>query len=848
MKNENGIDIKNGWGVACYSTQKNRDTLREKDIVCLEEHDHEKILSMSGYDSSVWLKTSMPSTVVNVLNQHGKIEKNLFFEKNIEKVSWVHENKWCFRKEFEVTDKKENEIIRLVFKGLDYKVDIWINGTKVKIHEDMFTSVEIILNKYLIFNATNILLLVFHPIIDTNGMHDVGSTMGHVEKRAHLHRCQMSWGWDWSRKLLSPGVWDDVEIKISSQVLAKNISYKTHKIEKDDYLVNIALELENYAEKQELILVYELFPKNFAGTPFTSEQEIVLRDKSSVIKHSFTLSNAKLWFPNGYGYPHLYNLKISIYNRDIKLCEISTNLGVKEQKMLRNQGDEKDSYPLTFSFNGVKVFARGANWVPLDLLFDTIDRRRYKHLIRQAKEAHFNMFRVWGGGLIEKDDFYDLCDEAGIMVWQEFPLACSSYPDDEKFLKQKSIEAEEVIKRLRVHPCLSLWCGGNELMCYGEKEDSAVLKVFNDFVEEFNPEVPYHLSSPDMSRYGERHHGPWNYQNHIFCNSHKRLFASEFGCNAMPSIESVKKFIGEEKLWPLNSSYEYHFALLNGVKSLNKMTEEFSPNSLEQFISATQIRQADMLQYMFERYQSNKWSSSGVLIWQYNEPWPTCSYSLIDYYGTPKMAYYWLKRSCDSIQVSVKDNGSMISPYLNFEFEIWVNNECQCSYKDLSVRYDIITKKGKIIKSDIINGIELNKEEARCVKEISLQEVDVANSIVLLNVELLNQGEVLCSNTKMYSEWGFKDIWEQDDIDLSVSRKNTSGKKELVLDFKNNSKHPAFGVEIDVSQFSGFSYLSDNYFFILPGKEKEVRVCFENNIKEYKDIRIKGWNFKTFNI
>jgi beta-mannosidase len=343
------------------------------------------------------------------------------------------------------------------------------------------------------------------------------------------------------------------------------------------------------------------------------------------------------------------------------------------------------------------MFARGTNWVPLDS-FHSRDKERLAKALELLAGGNINMVRVWGGGVYECDEFYDFCDRHGITVWQDFMMGCASYPQDENFCKKLHDEATQVIKRLRNHPCIFLWSGDNEgdqfiggsRVPLDPNQYAPTRKVLPDALRINDPTRPYMASSPYMSpeaaKYGwgnqhktlpERHlWGGNRYFKDPFFSAHVCHFVSETGQHGCPSPSSIRKFINEDKLWPWqdNTEWQVHYACMETHKDatysgrihniIGTMNRFFGliPEDLDTFALYSQITQAEGLKFFMERTRSLKFEKmSGMLIWNLLDGWPQFSDAVVDYYGTPKLAYHALTRSQEPVCLLFREpkNGAL---------------------------------------------------------------------------------------------------------------------------------------------------------------------------------------------
>jgi beta-mannosidase len=373
----------------------------------------------------------------------------------------------------------------------------------------------------------------------------------------------------------------------------------------------------------------------------------------------------RLWWPWDHGRPDLYRLTIEIRDSEQVLDSLSQTVGLRWLEL--------DDWSLRV--NGQRVYARGANWVPADILPGRIGEADYRSLLALARQANMNMLRVWGGGLREKRAFYDLCDRLGILVWQEFPFACSfltQFPRSRDYLALVEAEARAIVRDLRGHASVILWCGGNE---FSPRRNAPLVAALQRAVSAEDPTRPFLPASPAG---GDSHNWRvWrNFQPAAAYREDKALFASEFGLQAPPAAAALGDFIPAEDLWPPGPSWAYHGA---GLHKLRRYARPFlveQEASLEAFVRASQLAQAHGLQVGIEHYRRQKARGcGGTLLWQFNEPWPAISWSLLDHGRQPKPAYETVGRLFNPLLVSVDYQPGPYQPGDRLEAEVWVIND-----------------------------------------------------------------------------------------------------------------------------------------------------------------------------
>ena len=750
---------------------------------------------------------TVPGCDRTFLLENGLID-DPFYARNLEHSSWAEKYSWAFRKSFEVPASWQGNRVRIDFKGLDYEVVIFVNGIWIGSHKGMFVPYSCDITDFVKFGERNLLALVFFPAPQGTPNHQDHDPADF----AKYHRTQIGFGWDWSRGIVPTGIWDSVTLSCYAETLLTDWHWC---FDGENGAVELALDSRFGGEAA---VELELTPFNFEGSSSTAKHSFAVTPGANEVKIAMPLpENYRLWEPNGTGFPALYTLKITLDG-----VVTAAQIGLRTVTMSRNVDSPAGAYDLTFNINGKPVFVRGANYVPQDLLNSRSSAADYDHLVELAKFAGYNMFRIWGGGVIEKEAFYAACDRHGIMVWQEFMHACSNAPKDEEFLAFKDRESRAIVKRLRNHPALTLMCGGNEMQYYGEIPDSPMLKNYQAVCAEMVPELPFHISSPDLSRPGERNHGPWNYMPHAFYNTHFRQLASEVGCNALPEYSSLCRFIPAKELQAMQGpALEYHFYNRVNVYDLAKPLDGFEFDGMEKFCQASMFAQADAAGYMMEHYRRLFPRASGCFFWQYNEPWPTCSWSVVDYYGVPKMALYAMKRANAPVLLSLQDDS-------------W-----QCAGGALQAQW-FITCDREFSGTAALKAVSGNGE-VLFTREVSGTWKTGTVQLGEIN-EKLPQGIVIVFFTlngesagcRIYGVPDHKQAFALPPARVTAAVNN--GKIVLT----NTGNIPALKVKIAFAGAADKSYrLEDNYISLAPGEHREIG--FTGEIGN-APVQISAWN------
>lgn len=766
------------------------------------------------------MKGTVPGCDVSVLLENGRLP-DLYMGRNLEIARWTERFSWGFRKHFHFSPEWQDcRQIRLLLKGIDYAAEIFLNGVSLGRHVGMFLPFEYDVTQLVRRDGENLLAVIFDPAPQ--------ACPNHQESRpaefAYFHRHQMGFGWDWARAAVTTGIWDHVEIHGCGTARVKDMFFR--------YLgegkCSVSLDVESF-EDTELPLDIALVPDGFSAPSAKCSTKLALHAGSNHAEVDFKIADPQHWFPNGYGSQRLY-----ILNTDLGcgMDRSSRKVGLRTIRMARNPNSPEGAYDQTFVINGVPVFARGLNWVPEDLLFYCTGKEDYERLVKCAALAGFNLFRSWGGGLIEKTEFFECCDKYGIMVWQEFPHGCSNSPKDPDYLAYSELEGEAILRKIRNHVCLSLICGGNEVLYYGEIPNSPMFKKYAEQVARLTPDLAFHISCPDLSRPGERHHGPWWMESHAFYNGHNRILATELGCNGMMEEESIHRFIPENEPLPDGQSYHYHFLHLQKMPDLYRQWEPFQPETLREHCQSSMFVQADITGYQMEHYRRGWPEKSGCFFWQYNEPWPTFAWSLIDYYSVPKIAMYRLAKSNAPVMLSLRDEDWCVKN------GIWQAGWYLCNDRaafDGCAELRVITKDGVELAA-----WKVERTFASGVTHLGTRETVVPENTVIIAIMTLKDqtGSVLFRTERLYGAPDYRTAFRSAAADVAAEYRAVPG--GLLLTLHNRGGNAAMMVRAMLPEVDAKCvYWHENYVTLAPGDTREL---FAECTEFPEKVRISGWN------
>ena len=635
----------------------------------------------AAYDDGGWLDVALPCDVHTALVDAGRIP-HPYADANERAVAWVAEREWWYRVAFEPGPAPaEGERVRLILHGLDTEVTIWLNGEPLGGHHSMFRPAELDVTELLDHDSPNVLALRFANVVDEGS--DVSDVTVRDSLRLRRRKLQAAYGWDISCILLTVGVWQPIELRRERGAALGPVAFSTVHLERDhsSAVVRIGAGVDAFAASGRAIeLTYELL---------APDGRLV---GSGPLPAHVVVERPQLWWTNDLGDPSLYRLTVSLAVDGHVTASREARVGIRTVAVDQSlDPDEPPGRFFRFVLNGRPLFARGANWVPEDLRLGVVPAAAYRERLGQAAAANMNTIRVWGGGSYEQDAFYSACDELGLLIWHDFMFSCLAYRDDPEFLAECEAEARHQVSRLRAHPSLALWCGHNEA------DAAAGRALFGDVlprvVADEDGHTPYWPGSPSGGRLdGDAHdwrgfHGTddggadrsgtgrhWR----RYANGTGR-FVSEFGFASAASRTTIEHWLGENDRDPLAHPWQDRIRYVPGdshVALFEQLTG--SPRDADEWIDFSQLIQAEGLRFGIERFRERKPHCSGALLWQLNDCWPGFTWSIVDFDGHPKPAYYAVKRAFAPVVVS-------IAPREGGQFDLWAVNDSAAELDDAIV-------------------------------------------------------------------------------------------------------------------------------------------------------------------
>lgn len=651
-----------------------------------------------------WYPATVPGVVHTDLLQN-KIIEDPFFRLNERGLQWIDKEDWVYETCFTLAaDMMRKENMELVFEGLDTYADVYLNDECILKADNMFRCWSIPVRQY-IREENNILKVYFHSPVKIDvpkwdalpyqypASNDQSENGGLFNKKISIfaRKAGYHYGWDWGPRLVTSGIWRPVYIRAWSDLRINDVFIEQKEVGAGRAVIAGHVELD--ADKDMngvLVTITDEVTGRVLG-----EWQADLKRGTNRVTVDFVLHKPKLWWSNGLGEPFLYRFRTDIIAGGELLDSKTERVGIRSLKVVHQP--DKDGHTFYIELNGRPVFAKGANYIPSDNFLPRVTPENYKRTILDAAGVNMNMLRVWGGGIYENDVFYDLCDEYGIMIWQDFMFACSMYPAEGALLDNIHQEAVDNVKRLRNHACIALWCGNNECQdawlgwgwkCEIERQNKEYAdKIWAQYrqqyhvtlpgvVREYAPGTFYWPSSPfafegEMSGTtdGDRHYwSVWHGKAPISdYDSEKSRFFSKYGFQSFPEFESVKRYAPYPEDWDIRSevmmSHQRGGDHANGLIETYLLNEYKKPRDFRAFLYMNHVLQGDAIKTAIESHRRQMPYNMGTLFWQHNDCWPVASWASRDYYGRWKAQHYYVRKAYDDILISSVVEGDDLKVY-----------------------------------------------------------------------------------------------------------------------------------------------------------------------------------------
>ena len=815
--------------------------------------------TLTGDTLDINMRVDVPSVVQQSLYENGLIP-HPYLGTVENDLLWISDHPWDYTLHFDADkDLFEKENIELVFEGLDTYAEVKLNGEKLFFADNQFRAWKPEV-KDLLKEKDNFLEVHFIRYDSTQLALYEQHQPKLPEKYAVSRKAPYQHGWDWAPRYKNVGIWKPVKLMGWNEARLEDAYIVTQTA--NEKKAELMLHLDYESEREEDVeVIIEVGPSTGSGTSAITNQERRTLSLSKGRQHTvlpFTIDNPQLWWPNEMGEQPLYDFEVVLKKGDRVLDTKKIKTGIKTFEMV----DEPDSIGRAFYFkvNGVPMYAKGANYVPEEMIETWINADNTLKLLRMAKDAHFNMLRVWGGGIYPSDDFFNICDSLGILVWQDFMYAGTMYPGDVTFLDNARIEAEEQIRRLASHPSLALWCGGNEIsegyynwgwqksLRWSEEDDQAIKEGYDQLfkgilpwaVEIYDGTRPYWPSSPSKGwgrpeslTDGDVHYWGvwWGEQPYEMYREKVGRFNSEYGYQSYPDYQTLLKIVQGEALSKDAEIIAAHQKHPRGTHQIDDFIRKYYPYSddFERYVYLSQLSQAYGMEIAIEAHRTAKPYNMGTLYWQLNDAWPVTSWSSIDYYGNWKALQYKLKTLYAPVLLSLdqKDygvfitsdlmrdlNGNLKVKVVDFEGKVFFENSTEAyvsanSNEKLQIE-GLAECLAKAERNNIfVELVHCEDDPYNCV----FNAICVGKNDVYVKLELV-ENENLLSERYCYLAYP-KDLkLPKANPTLKVAEANGQICLEVTTD--------TFAKDVQVYCTNGMGNFSENFFDLEAGQTKKV--------------------------
>ena len=765
------------------------------------------------------IPAKVPGVVHLDLMRAGKIP-DPFLGLNDKKVQWVGETTWTYSRSFQLTPQfLKNRKIILRCEGLDTLGRIEINGKEVARPDNFHRTWEFDVRPF-VRSGANQIKIQFFPIEPFLKAHEVQKEFPGKPVQSHgwgyVRKPSFQMGWDFSPKLITAGIWRKIGILGWSSARLNDVEIIQDHQTKGQVKLEVKLGADVAAATSATVKV------SYKGKPVTESRISLPAGKATA---HLTIHKPNLWWPNGMGPQNMYDVKVEL--RDAKgqvVDRDSKRIGLRTVTWF----DKTDHSPLGLAVNGRRFFAKGSNWVPADSLLVRTTPAQERELVQKAVDAHMNLLRLWGGGHYESDSLFDICDEKGLLVWFEFKYADATYPSfDPKWLANAKAEAEDNVRRVRHHPSVAVYSGNNEVIGFiteqttpssMSREDYNLLfhKTLREVVANLAPDAFYTPGSPEIGddHYWDVWHGSASFASY----RDRHGFMSEYGFQAFPVPRSIEQFTTAadratvESPVMLNHQRNWRDGNALIVSTMRRYFRK--PKDFESTLWLGQINQADGILTGVEHWRRDWPHSTASLVWQFNDPWPVVSWSMIDYYCRPKALYYRLKHAYAPVALSglVKDQA----------VELWVANDRISALQGV-LDWKLIDTEGEVVSKGS-GPVEIPAgTSSRCISRLDFSNENTSHAILWANLRV--EGEEPSETTVLFDR--AKNL-ELADPEIRAEVRGEAGAYTVALE----SMRPALNAWVELKGLD--AEYSDNFFTLIPGSKKSVAIKTRANLEEVR--------------
>jgi len=820
-------------------------------------------------DETKWLHAQVPGVVQSDLLRAGRLKDPFYRDQELE-AQWVEKKEWEYRRSFNVDSKfLKHDRILLDARGLDTIAEVFVNQTLVARTKNMFVEYEWDI-KSLLRDGDNEIHVVFRSIIDWNKQQRDSDPKVTWCKDSDLMDCRKGnlffarkeasdFGWDWGLRLLSSGIWRPIRVAAYDTARIAELAIRQNLSDPSRAMLNVTTKIDRF-DSRPLLLDLEVT----LGSRRVAWER--LRVTSNELNSVLAIPQPRLWWPNGWGEHPLYEVTARLTSGGREVHRQSHRVGLRTVRIVREKDHRGESFAI--EVNGKTLFAKGANWIPADALPDRLTEVHYRRLLEACIRQNMNMIRIWGGGLYEADVLYEFADENGLLIWHDFMFAVGPYIANPMHLENVRAEITSVVKRLRHHASIALWCGNNEQehnMAGGQnwmkKYETATWeeydKIFNETIpqtaRQLDPDRPYWPSSPHHPldremKSPDAEGASGNAHNYdvwgdglpfsTFDKMGQYRFLAEFGYQALPDMQTIRAFTAPEDRYFASSILDHHENSGNGktndigtTRIARHVATLFGmPDSLEDWVYLSQLLQAEGIRRGTEALRRNHPQSTGALYWQLNDNWPVTSWSSIDYFGRWKALQYLAGHFFSPILVSgvLEESLDPADVGKQTTLKLWGVND-QLDDVAVKLRWTLGRFDGTVVRrgeqavklpanrSTLLAELDFAKEVAEPTGRETYRKKSYENRReYYVSYELVDGERILSSGVSFFVPQKYLALQEPQ-IERSLMLEH--GNWTVTLRARRFAAYVQLGIENSYARFS------DNYFHLLPGETRRVEIA-----------------------
>lgn len=827
-----------------------------------DEWSRDDLATLAAREPWGWLPGTVPGSVQDDLWRAGRIP-DPYHGRNSLALEWVAARTWVYTKTFVAPPPAAGGRAHLHLIGLDYTARIILNGVPLGEHTSMFTPALFEVGALLRDTGSNELVVVLAPAPPEPGQ--MGRTSAVRSTKA-----RMGYWWDFCPRAINLGLWDEVYLDYSGPVTIEDVWVRAH-LAADLGRADIAVAITCDARAATDVIA-DVTLAHGGDVVASGRVAGTLAAGRDTLHLALALDSPHLWWPNGCGAQALYRAEVRLATDPAgpSSAARAVPFGVRRLELLPNEGAEPGAPPYTFAVNGRRLYITGWNWVPIDAFYGPARAEKLAHLLALAAQAGANLLRVLGVGLVERRAFYDWCDRLGLLVWQDFPLTSSATDrkpsEDPAYIARVVAEAERVIPRRRNHPSLALWCGGNELESLEKiplDDCEPVLAALRAVVARHDPDRPW-LPTSSRGRQpfnglgaiardpGGLHdvHGPWLYEgltaHYTLYNAGTALFHSEFAVEGLANRATLDATIPAGEQWSaaLDAPTWAHLSAWWLRPAI--WATYFGPlGTLDLLIGATQLLQAEGVRYAIEANRRRMYRNSGVLPWQFNEPYPMAAgTAAVDYYGRPKALYAAVARAYAPLLLSARFDTIAWGARRRFAATIWAVRADGTPLRGASLRARLLREDGQMAWSRE-REVAVAGDAATELLAIDCARESLGAGCFFLDLALTDPaGEELARARYPFSATTDLAPFFALPATTLNARAEAEGDR-WTIGVANAGRWPILQVRLadgrDVRR-AGYARFADNHFCLLPGEARRLTVAWDGVPPGERRVSVEAWN------